>query len=531
MIQLTDLSMQYGQKLLFYGVNLNLNHGVKYALVGANGSGKSTFLQLLNEVEEPTAGNINRAKDITLGWLKQDHFQYEHVPVREVVLLGREPLWRAIKRRDELLQLTDWTDEIGLEFSLLDEVIRTHDGYSADSEIDTILKGLGLAATSIDKPLGELSGGYKLRVLLAQVLFKNPDILLLDEPTNHLDIVSIRWLEQFLKQQFQGMVVFISHDVGFIDAISDWLLDVDYGEIRQYRAPYSHFLTEKALLEQQRLVERQSIEEKIASMQAFVDKFRAKASKAAQARSRMKMIDKLELPDVLKSSRIAPGIHFQQKLPSGKQVLKADHISKSFANKKLFDNFSLRIQRGEKVALLGANGAGKSTLLKLLLGAVTPDAGEFHWGHNVRLSYFSQDHHELIHQSETVLDWLQHQVEHVSETNARKMLGQMLFVQDDVHKNVLTLSGGESTRLLLAKMLLDKANVIILDEPTNHMDIETIDALAEALKEFSGTVLFVSHNSDFVSKIATRVLYFEAEQTIIDYNGCYEEFASDYFAT
>lgn len=528
MIALNQVGMAYGQRLLFYDVSLNLNSGNCYALVGANGCGKSTFFRLMTGEEELTSGDILKPKDASIGWLKQDQFRYEDTLIKDIVLQGKPKLWRAMQEKDALLAIEDWDDHHGFRFAELEEIIAHYNGYSAEAEIETILLGLGIASDYLEKPLKALSGGYKLRVLLAQTLFQDPAILLLDEPTNHLDILSIRWLEKYLKNEFDGLVIFISHDVEFIDNLADYILDLDYGEIRQYKGNYQRFLAEKTLLEEQKNSEKKSAEEKIAQMQKFVDKFRAKASKAGQARSRMKMIEKIEIPDVKHSSRIAPHFHFVPKKSSGKHVIKAEKLSKSFKNKELFQHLDFKVDRGEKIAIMGVNGIGKSTLIKILTGMLPSDEGEITLGYEVRMSYFSQDHHELLNKHISVFHWLNDGVGGVTEQQVRRVLGQMLFVKDDVDKDILSLSGGEAARLLLAKLILESPNLLILDEPTNHMDLETIEALAQALAEYSGTVLFVSHNRYFVDKIATRVLYFDPHAGIKDCQGKYTDFAARY---
>lgn len=527
MIAINQLSMTYGSKLLFYGVNLNLNPGQHYALVGANGCGKSTFFKLVTGEETCTSGEIMIPKDATIGWLKQDQFRYEDTPILDIVLQGKFKLWQAMQERDNLLSSDEWNDEMGLRFAELEETITHYNGYNAKSEAESILSGLGINPKYFEKPLKSLSGGYKLRVLLAQTLFQNPSILLLDEPTNHLDILSIRWLEKFLKNEFQGLVIFISHDLEFIDNLSDFILDLDYGEIRQYVGNYKKFLFEKELIAEQKRIEKKSAESKVQELQKFVDRFKAKASKAAQARSRMKMIEKIEIPDLKNSSRIAPHFQFTQKKNSGKQVVKVSGLSKTFKDKILFKDLKLEINRGDKIAIMGINGIGKSTLLKILVNVYTPDTGDITWGHEVCFSYFSQDHHDLLNRSESVLHWLSEKTSGTTEQQKRKILGQMLFIKDDVDKDILSLSGGEAARLLLAKMMLESPNFIILDEPTNHMDLETIDSLANALKTYTGTVLFVSHNRDFVNKIATRVLYFAGNHQVLDYKGSYSQFIID----
>ncbi|MDP3706283.1 MAG: ABC-F family ATP-binding cassette domain-containing protein [Legionellaceae bacterium] len=516
--------MTFGPKLLFFDVNLNLNSGQAYALVGANGCGKSTFFKLITGEEELSFGEVIIPKDATIGWLKQDQFRYEDTPIQDIVLQGKQALWEALQEKECLLASESWDDEKGFRFGELEEVIFHYDGYNALIEVESILTGLGIPVDYHRKPLKALSGGYKLRVLLAQTLFQRPSILLLDEPTNHLDIVSIQWLEQFLKNTFHGLTIFISHDVEFIDNLADHILDIDYGEIRKYSGQYEKFVAEKQLLQEQKMIEKKSAEEKIAHLQKFVDRFGAKASKATLARSRMKMIEKIEVPDVINSSRVAPNFHFVPKRASGKHVCKLKSISKSFQDKQLFKHFNCDINRHDKIAIMGVNGRGKSTLIKILMGLVPYDEGGLEWGSEVRISYFSQDHHDLLNHSTSVLNWLNDVAVGCTEQQVRKVLGQMLFSKGDVDKDILSLSGGESARLLLAKVILESPNVLILDEPTNHMDLETIEVLAEALVHYTGTLIFVSHNRYFIEKIATRILYFSEHHGIDDFRGRYVDY-------
>ena len=527
MITFNQVGMAFGQKLLFCDVNLNLNPGHCYALVGANGCGKSTFFKLITGEEELSFGDIMIPKDASIGWLKQDQFRYEDTPIRDIVLQGKPKLWEALQEREAILTSDSWDDEKGYRLGELEETVAHYNGYTAVADAETILTGLGILPAYHEKPLKALSGGYKLRVLLAQTLFQNPSILLLDEPTNHLDILSIRWLEKFLKNEFKGLVIFISHDMEFIDNLSDYILDLDYGELRQYHGNYQRFLEEKQLILDQKLIEKNSAEAKIADMQKFIDRFGAKASKAAQARSRVKMIEKIEIPDVKNSSRIAPNFQFTPQRPSGKQVLKVSNLGKSFKDKQLFKHLDFEVQRGERVAIMGVNGIGKSTLVKILTGVVTHDEGDVTWGHEIHTSYFSQDHHELLNKHINVFDWLNEGAIGCNEQKVRKTLGQMLFVKDDVEKDILSLSGGEAARLLLAKVMLESPNLLILDEPTNHMDLETIEALAKALRQYTGTLIFVSHNRYFTNRIATRVLYFEPGHDVKDFKGGYAAFVDE----
>lgn len=523
--------MAFGSRVLFLDVNLNLNSGQKYALVGANGCGKSTFFKLITGEEEPTTGDIVIPKDASIGWLKQDQFRYENTPLLDIVMQGKEELWHAHTGKEALLADVDnWDDAKGYRFAELEELFLHHNGYNAPLLIENILVGLGIPVDYHNKPLSALSGGYKLRVLLAQTLFQEPNILILDEPTNHLDIESIQWLEAFLKHKSKSLIVFISHDVEFINNLADNILDIDYGEIRKYSGRYDKFLAEKQLIEEQKLVERKSAEDKIAHMQKFVDRFKALATKAAQARSRMKMIEKIEVVDIINSSRIAPTFKFVAKRLSGKQVCEIKHLAKSWKEKHLFSDLNFEIQRGDKLAIIGANGRGKSTLLKILLSQVEQDKGEFTWGHETHISYFSQDHHELLNESNSVLKWLETHTTNCTEQQVRRQLGQMLFTKDEVEKDILALSGGEAARLLIGKVILESPNVLILDEPTNHMDLETIEGLAEALAIYEGTVIFVSHNRHFIEKFANRILFFPENGAIQYFKGTYPEFEKEKLA-
>lgn len=527
MITLNQLSMVYGNKLLFTDATVILNDKTRYALVGANGAGKSTLLRLMTGEELPADGTISMPKKVTIGWLKQDQFRYEENNVVDVVLMGKPQLWEALVEKEEILNSEELGEKEGYRLAILEEIIMHQDGYSANAFAEKLLTGLGIDAKYHYQPLKLLSGGYKLRALLAQTLFQQPNILLLDEPTNHLDIVSIDWLENYLRTEFEGLLVFISHDMEFIDRLANYILDVDYGEVRQYSGNYAKFLAEKKLIEEQKLSEKKHVEDKIKVMQGFVDRFGASAAKARQAQSRVKMIEKLETPDIKKSSRIAPSIHFKMQRSSGKRVLLVKELGKSFGERKLFNKLNIEINRGEKLAILGVNGAGKSTLIKTLLNLVTPDEGSYEWGHEAHLSYVTQDHHDELNQSMTILEWLSEQTRNKPDLLLRKTLGHMLFTQDGALKDVQTLSGGEAARMLLAKMILQEGNILLLDEPTNHLDLEATEALADALATFAGTVIFVSHNRHFVERVANRILFI-TENKVIDFRGGYKEFSEKY---
>lgn len=526
MISLIELSMHYGGKLLFDEVNLLLLSGKRYAIVGANGSGKTTLLRLMMNEEEPSLGEISIPKGKNIGWVNQDHFRFESSRVLDVVIQGNTELWAALQEKEALL-LQEWTDKAAQRFVDLEETIAHHDGYMAEGQAHTLLTGLGIPLENHDKPLSLLSGGFKMRVLLAQALFSNPDILLLDEPTNHLDMVTICWLEEYLINNFKGLLIFVSHDIKFLNTVATHILDIDYGEIREYPGSYDAFLSAKELIMAQKLQEKKNLEDKIAALQKFVDKFKAKASKARQAQSRVKMIDKIELPDVKNSSRVSPHLDFQCKRPSGKQVLSISNVSKAFGEKVVLKDIKVDIKRGEKVALIGPNGIGKSTLLKIVMGLLPQDSGTVEWGYETQIAYFAQDHHEALKDNISVLDWLSHEASSETSVKIRGMLGQVLFVKDEVEKSVLQISGGEAARLLLANIMLQKPNVLIMDEPTNHLDVESIEALSNALKAYQGTLILVSHDRYFVNKVATRVIAL-TKNGIKDFKGNYLEYLKYY---
>lgn len=526
MLTLVDVAMSYGPKLLFTDVNLNLRSGYKYGLVGSNGAGKSTFFKLLIQDQEPAFGEINIPRNSRIGCLKQDQFLYEDVSIINTVIAGKKALWTALQEKEELLKLADLDEESGYKLGELESVIMDNDGYTAETFAAELLVGLGLKEEYHHQPLSVLSGGYKLRVLLAQSLFNNPDILLLDEPTNHLDIISIYWLEEYLKQKFKGVLVIISHDVAFLNNVTTHILDIDYGEIKQYTGNYNNFAEQKQQIVEQKLHEINYLEKRISHMQSIIDKFRA-GTRARQAQSKQKQVDRIELPDIQKSSRISPKFHFKQRRSSGKLVLKVDDISKSYKEKNILNNINFDISRGEKVVIIGPNGVGKSTLLKILLDHVKADRGVYEWGYETHISYFAQDHHEQLHKDINVFEWLYSQFPQATHHSIRTVLGNVLFGQDDISKSVLHLSGGEAARLLLAKIMLDESNILVFDEPTNHLDIESKETLKKSLVEYDGTLLLVTHDRDFASHIANRVIAI-ADKSIIDFRGKYNDYIDKY---
>jgi len=506
MISVQNLSMAFGPKVLFYDATFNLNKKSRYAITGPNGAGKSTFMHLISNQQEPTEGQISLKSGERIGWLKQDQFSYEDEKVVSAAIRGNPDLWNALHVKDKLLSQASLSEEDCIILGDQEETILLYNGYDAEEKAEKILLGLGIPEKQLHLPLKELSGGYKMRVLLAQALFNDPDILLLDEPTNHLDMPSIDWIEEYLIENYDGLLIFISHDQGFLNKVATHVLDMDYGEITLYSGGYEKFKKDKILFQEQKKQEFQKGQLRIAHLQKFVDRFKAKASKARQAKSKEKMIDRIELPDIKNSSYVEPHFRFNPERPSGRHVLEAKALTKSFGEKEVLKNLTLNVQRGEKVAFVGANGRGKSTLLKILMNQLPPSAGTFSWMQLAHVAYVSQDHYDLLDRTKTAWQWLTDVSRDRSDQEIRGALGAMLFSGDDTKKSIGVLSGGECARLLLAKVMLDRANVLVLDEPTNHLDLIATEALQRALTNFPGTLLFVSHDRYFIEKLATRIV-------------------------
>lgn len=509
MITVKDIEMRYGPKGLFQDVNLQLMPGSRYGLIGANGSGKSTFLKILSGEEQASGGVVQRPAKAKIGVLNQDQFLFDEHSLMDTVLMGKPELYKAMQEMDQLLQKEEFSDEEGEKVSELEGIIADNDGYTAEPEAASLLEGLGLPHDRHQHPMKALSGGYKLRVLLAQVLFSSPDMLFLDEPTNHLDLYSIKWLESYLCK-YKGALVVISHDRDFINGVSTHILDVDFGDVRAYKGNYDAYLKQVDEERDRRDAIIEKAEKRKDELQDFVDKFKAKASKARQAQSKAKLIDKLddelEQQNLQPSSRKSPHIGFKVERPSGATPLKVEGLNKAYGSNKVLNNVSFEAYRGECLAIVGPNGIGKSTLLKILVEETTLDQGSYTWGHMVKTSYFPQDIEAEVQGKGTALQWVQEQCPGMSEGELRKCLARALFSGDDSKKSIATLSGGERARLILARMMAHKGNVMIFDEPTNHLDLESIEALRDAIKNFEGTVFLVSHNRWFVSHLADRVL-------------------------
>ena len=524
MISVSNLEKSFGDRTLFTGASFQLNPGERYGLVGANGSGKTTLLNILCGDLESSDGTVSVAKHLRMGVLRQDQFVYENEEILKVTLMGNPELWHAMVEREALLARAEQHFDAD-RFSELEETFQRHDGYTAEARAATILEGLGLPTEVHRSRVSTLSGGFKLRVLLAQVLASAPDILLLDEPTNHLDIISIRWLEIFLRD-FKGPAVVISHDHRFLDNVMTHVLDVDYETVLLYHGNYTDSLKAKQLERERREKDIAARERDIAHHQKFVDRFRAKASKARQAQSKVRMIEKkaAALTGLPMSSRRYPTFRFEQKRNSGKEVLSIKGIKKAFGDNEVLHGVDLTVNRGDRLAIMGPNGIGKSTLLKIIMGELEPDGGEVQWGYETHLGYFAQDHHEQFETPKrTAEDWVWDFCPDKDIGYVRGRMGLMLFSGDDGKKRLSALSGGEATRLVFTRLAIERPNVLVLDEPTNHLDLESIEALVEGLRAFEGTLLLVSHDRWFVSQLATRVVEIKSDD-IVDYLGTYEEY-------
>ena len=523
MISVSNLAKVYGDRTLFAGVSLMLNAGERYGLVGANGSGKTTLLNILAGELEASAGEVSLPKRTRVGVLSQDQFLYEEHSILHVTLMGHRELWRVLTEKEALLAKAGESFDAD-RFAHLETQTERLDGYTAEARAAAILEGLGLPARVHHDPLSTLSGGFKLRVLLAQVLAGEPDALLLDEPTNHLDILAIRWLETWLRD-FPGTLVVISHDHRFLDNVATRILDVDYETVQLYSGDYTAFLKAKGGERERREKEIANREREIAHHQKFVDRFRAKATKARQAVSKQRMIEKMaegmeELPP---SSRRYPTFKLARRRDSGRQVLTVKGVKKAFADNEVLHGVDLSVQRGDRLAIMGANGIGKSTLLKIVMGELEADAGTVEWGHETHPGYFAQDHRERFQPEITAEAWAWESCPDQSIGFVRGHLGLVLFSGDDVKKRLRDLSGGEATRLVFCRLAMDQPNVLVLDEPTNHLDLESIHALVEGLQTFGGTIVLVSHDRWLVSRLATRVVEIRADD-IRDFQGPYEEY-------
>ncbi len=525
MLTVSEVSKSYGGRTLFENVTTTFEPGRRYGLTGANGAGKSTFMKILAGEIEPDTGTVSYPPTARLSVLHQDHDRYADDAVIDVVIMGNKRLYDALTEKERILASGEMDDEIGMRLGELEVVIAEENGYDAEPEAEQILEGLGIGKDLHRKKMRELDPGLRVRVLLAQALFGNPDILLLDEPTNDLDIDSIRWLEGFL-ERYPGVLVVISHDRHFLNTVCTDTADVDYENIIVYPGGYDEMLRQKVQYRTQ--VERQNAakQKKIAELQEFIRRFGANAKKASQAQSRKRQLEKIELVDLKRSNIQRPFIRFDVEKPSGKLVLEVKHLGKSFGDKTVLKDVTFTLTRGEKLAVVGPNGIGKSTLCKIVAGVLAPDKGQVNLGHEVTVGYMPQIHAEGLGDDldKNAYEWLHQWDDKVTVQEVRGLLGRMLFPSQEAEKPVKVLSGGETVRLLLSKLTLLGPNLLVLDEPTNHLDLESIRALTEALQQYQGTLVFVTHDQALVDEVATCVLELRGERGADFFPGPYEDF-------
>ena len=526
LISAANLSIQFGAKPLFENVSVTFGNGNRYGLIGANGCGKSTLMKILAGQLEPSVGNVSIDPNARVGQLSQDQFAYEEYRVLDTVIMGYKRLWEVMQERDRLYSLPEMSDEEGMLVADLEVEFAELDGYSAESRAGELLEGIGIPVEQHNGPMSAVAPGWKLRVLLAQALFSDPDVLLLDEPTNNLDINTIRWLEEFLDASKSTMVI-ISHDRHFLNSVCTHMADLDYGKLHVFPGNYDEYMTAATQARERMHADNAKKKVKMAELQAFVSRFSANASKARQATSRAKQLEKIELEDIKPSSRVSPFIRFEQDKPLRRIAVEATAISKSFDEGPLFENLDLTVEAGTRLAILGQNGIGKTTLARTLLGELEADSGNVKWSENARTGVFAQDNAPEFEADMSLFDWItQWQPKGADEQLLRGTLGRMLFSRDDSEKSVKVVSGGEQRRLMFGKIILQKPNVIVMDEPTNHLDMESIEALNLALENYPGTLIFISHDRDFVSSLATRIIDM-TPNGIVDFRGTYDEYLRD----
>lgn len=527
MLATANITMQFGAKPLFENVSVKFGDGNRYGLIGANGCGKSTFMKILGGDLEQSSGQVMLDKDIRLGKLRQDQFAYEDIRVLDVVMMGHTEMWQAMSERDAIYANLEATEDDYMRAAELEATFAEYDGYTAEARAGELLLGVGIALELHHGLMREVAPGFKLRVLLAQALFSNPDVLLLDEPTNNLDINTIRWLETILNARNSTMVI-ISHDRHFLNSVCTHMSDLDYGKITTWPGTYDDYMLASAQARERLSAENARAKEKVAELKAFVARFSANASKAKQATSRARQIDKIKIEEFKPSSRQYPYIRFEydEKDKLHRIAVEVKELSKGF-DRQLFKDVNLLISAGEKVAIIGPNGIGKTTLLRCMAGDLELDSGKVQWAEKAMIGYYAQDHASDFPQEEIMTDWMTQWRKGSDDDQAvRATLGRLLFSGDDAKKNVKILSGGEKGRMLYGKLMMQRNNVLLMDEPTNHMDMESIEALNTALLEFKGTLVFVSHDREFVSSLATRIIEI-SERGVTDYHGSYEEYLRD----
>ena len=529
MISTANITMQFGTTPLFENISVKFGNGNRYGLIGANGCGKTTFMKILDGSLSPTSGNVSISANQRVGKLHQDQFAFEQFSVVNTVIMGHKELWEIKQERERIYSLPEMSEDEGMKVAELEVLFAEMDGYSAESRAEEILLGAGIDQSLFYGPMSNVAPGWKLRVLLAQAIFSDPDILLLDEPTNNLDINTIRWLEALLNERKSTMVI-ISHDRHFLNAVCTHMADIDYRELRVYPGNYDDFMMAATQVQERLLSENAKKSAQIADLQQFVSRFSANASKAKQATSRAKKIDKIQLDEVKPSSRINPFIRFNQDKKLFRQALVLENLGHGFDGEQLFSGGNVILDAGSRLAIIGENGAGKTTLLRCLLGQLSAQEGVVKWSENVKFGYCPQDSTADFSSDLNLFDWMsQWRKPNHGDQIVRSTLGRLLFSADDYNKKAKVCSGGEKNRLLFGKLMMSDPNVLIMDEPTNHLDMEAIEALNMALEHYPGTLIFVSHDREFVSSLATRVIEIK-DKKLIDFQGTYEEYLADQLA-
>ena len=524
MITTANITMQFGVKPLFENISVRFGKGNRYGLIGANGCGKSTLMRILGGDLEPTAGSVSIDENERVGKLRQDQFAFEEFSVIDTVIMGHTQLWEIKQERDRIYSLAEMSEEEGMKVAELEIQFAELDGYSAESRAGELLLGLEIPLEQHDGPMSAVAPGWKLRVLLAQALFADPDIMLLDEPTNNLDINTIRWLEGVLTERNSTMII-ISHDRHFLNSVCTHMADLDYGELRVYPGNYDEYMTAATQVRERMYTDNAKKKAQIANLQAFVSRFSANASKARQATSRARQMEKIKLEEVKPSSRVNPYIRFEQSKKLFRQALEVEGLSKGYDGDPIINNLDLKIEVGERVAIIGPNGIGKTTLLRTLFGDLEKDKGRLKWSENANMGYFAQDHAAEFDEDTGLFEWMsQHGKEDDDEQVIRGTLGRLLFSQDDIKKPVNVVSGGEQGRLMFGRLMLQQPNIMLMDEPTNHLDMESIESLNLALENYPGTLIFVSHDREFVSSLATRIVEMKADGDIVNFHGSYEDY-------
>ena len=523
MIQVNNVSLKFGKRTLFEDVNIKFTNGNCYGLIGANGSGKSTFLKILSGEQETTTGEVVIGKDERMSFLRQDHYQYDDKRVIDVVIMGNQKLYAIMEEKDRMYQQTEFTDEDGMKLAELEAEFMDLDGWNAEPDAAVLLNNLGIEEAHHYMTMGELPVKERVKVLLAQALFGNPDVLLLDEPTNSLDLEAIRWLEEFLIN-FDNTVIIVSHDRHFLNKVCTHIADIDYGKIKLYVGNYDFWYESSELLQRQMKESNKKKEEKIKELQSFIARFSANASKSKQATSRKKMLEKIQLDEIIPSSRKYPYIDFKIEKPAGKEILKVENLTKIVDGRKILDKVSFTILKVDKVTFIAQDDMVKTTLFNILMGKEKYDKGTIEWGKTMIPGYLPQDNNEYFNTDKNIMEWIGQYYDIKDETILRGFLGRMLFSGEDVFKKVNVLSGGEKARCMLSKMMLENPNFLILDEPTNHLDLESITSLNKGLVNFQGEVLFTSRDYELNNTVTNRVIEILEDGKIIDRSIPYEEY-------